>query len=93
MRMYSQKTEHMTPAQQAAQDERAEADKRDGHFEATEHTNVPLSPFMTRLIAEEMPILDSTARRRVYEILDAYEGPAIESQAGLPKEIREIMDL
>ena len=42
MRMYSDKTEHMTPAQQAAQDVRAEDDKRNGHFEATEHTDVPL---------------------------------------------------
>lgn len=91
--MYSEKTEHMTPAQQAAQDERAEDDKRNGHFEATEHTNLPLSPFMTRLMAEEMPILDSTSRRRVYEILGAYEGPTIESQEGLPEEIRDIMDL
>jgi hypothetical protein len=48
---------------------------------------------MTRLMAEEMPILDSTSRRRVYEILGTYQGPTIESQAGLPEEIREIMDL
>ena len=38
--MYSEKTKHMTPAQQAAQDVRAEDDKRNGHFEATEHTAV-----------------------------------------------------
>lgn len=48
---------------------------------------------MTRLIAEELPILDSTSRGRVYEILREYDGPEISSQEELPEEIREIMDL
>lgn len=56
-RMYSSKKEHLTPAQRAAQDERQEDDKRNGHFLATEHTNLPLDGFMTRLMAEELPIL------------------------------------
>ncbi|GAA1474250.1 hypothetical protein GCM10009604_20740 [Corynebacterium aurimucosum] len=91
--MYSSKKEHLTPAQRAAQDERAEEDKRHGHFLATEHTSLPLNGFMTRLIAEELPILDSASRGRVYEILRGYEGPEITSQEELPEEIREIMDL
>ncbi|HAT6581620.1 TPA: hypothetical protein JAK83_001093 [Corynebacterium striatum] len=91
--MYSSKKEHLTPAQRAAQDERQEDDKRNGHFLATEHTNLPLDGFMTRLMAEELPILDSTSRRRVYEILRGYEGPEITSQKQLPEEIRDIMDL
>ena len=48
---------------------------------------------MTRLIAEELPILDSTSRGRVYEILRSYQGPEITSQDELPEEIRQIMDL
>ncbi|MFS0182381.1 hypothetical protein ACL1EX_09985 [Corynebacterium striatum] len=91
--MYSSKKEHLTPAQRAAQDERQEDDKRNGHFLATEHTNLPLDGFMTRLMAEELPILDSTSRRRVYEILRGYEGPEITSQEQLPDEISDIMDL
>lgn len=91
--MYSSKKEHLTPAQRAAQDERQEDDKRNGHFLVTEHTNLPLDGFMTRLMAEELPILDSTSRRRVYEILRGYEGPEITSQEQLPEEIRDIMDL
>ncbi|HAT1144764.1 TPA: hypothetical protein JAJ60_001347 [Corynebacterium striatum] len=91
--MYSSKKEHLTPAQRAAQDERQEDDKRNGHFLATEHTNLPLDGFMTRLMAEELPILDSTSRRRVYEILRGYEGPEITSQKQLPEEIRDIMNL
>ncbi|MDO5032575.1 hypothetical protein [Corynebacterium sp.] len=91
--MYSSKKEHLTPVQRAAQDERAEEDKRSGHFLATEHTSTPLNGFMTRLIAEELPILDSASRGRVYQILREYEGPEITSQEELPKEIRDIMDL
>ena len=91
--MYSSKNEHLTPAQRAAHDDRAEDDKRHGHFLATEHTALPLDGFMTRLIAEELPILDSASRTRVYEILREYEGPEITSQKELPKEIQDIMDL
>ncbi|AJI77665.1 MULTISPECIES: hypothetical protein [Corynebacterium] len=91
--MYSSKKEHLTPAQRAAHDDRAEDDKRHGHFLATEHTALPLDGFMTRLIAEELPILDSASRGRVYEILREYEGPEITTQEELPDEIRDIMDL
>ena len=91
--MYSSKNEHLTPAQRAAQDDRADQDKRHGHFLATEHTALPLDGFMTRLIAEELPILDSASRGRVYEILREYEGPEITTQEELPDEIRDIMDL
>ncbi|AKE38104.1 Hypothetical Protein NG00_00094 [Corynebacterium camporealensis] len=91
--MYSSKNEHLTPAQQAAQDDRSDDDLRTGHFMATEHTSAPLDGFMTRLMAQELPILDSASRNRVYEILREYDGPEITSQEELPDEIRDIMDL
>lgn len=94
--MYSSKNEHLTLAQRAAQDERTEADRRDGHFMATEHTNLPLDGFMIRLMAEEIPMLDSVSRARVYELLRDYADsgqPQITSQEQLPKEIRDLMDL
>lgn len=62
-------------------------------YEAVAHTNVPLSPFMVRLFAQELPILDSTSRRRVMEILKNWEGEEIAEVEDLPTEIREIMDL
>ncbi|MGV3071042.1 hypothetical protein ACEE90_01120 [Corynebacterium phoceense] len=91
--MYSDKHEHMTPAQQAAQDERTEDDRRNGSYQATQNTTAPLSGFMTRLMAQELPIMDSTSRQRVYDILREYDGPVIETQEELPKEIRDLMDL
>ena len=60
---------------------------------AAQHTNLPLDDHMTRLIAEELPLLDSASRVRVYEILNSYEGEIITSQEALPAEIRELMDL
>ena len=91
--MYDGKMENLTPAQQAAQDERTEDDKRNGRFIAAEHTNLPLNDFITRLMAEEIPMLDSTSRGLVYKILREYEGPEITTQEELPTEIRDIMDL
>ena len=64
----------MTPAQQAAQDERTEDDRRNGSYQATQNTTAPLSGFMTRLMAQELPIMDSTSRQRVYDILREYDG-------------------
>ncbi|MBP3088342.1 hypothetical protein EML15_04165 [Corynebacterium sp. sy017] len=63
-----------------------------GHI-AAEHTHTPMNQFMTRLIAQELPLLDSVSRLRVYEILDSYTGPQITSQEELPQEIREMLDL
>lgn len=60
---------------------------------AAEHTNLPLDDFMTRLVAQELPVLDSADRKRVYELLREYEGPVISSQEELPEEVRKIMDL
>ena len=60
---------------------------------AAQHTNLPLNEHMTRLIAEELPLLDSASRVRIYEILNNYEGAIITSQEELPEEIRELMDL
>ncbi|QPK79251.1 hypothetical protein G7Y31_00480 [Corynebacterium lizhenjunii] len=91
--MYSGKHEHMTPAQQAAQDERAQEDLRHGSFQATQYSTAPLSDFMTRLVAEEIPMLDSASRQRVHELLRAYDGPIIETQEQLPAQIRQLLDL
>ncbi|AHI21545.1 hypothetical protein [Corynebacterium vitaeruminis] len=63
-----------------------------GHI-AAEHTNTPMNQFMTRLMAEELPLLDSASRVRVYEILKEYDGPQITTQEELPEEIRKMMDL
>lgn len=48
---------------------------------------------MTRLIAQELPLLDSRSRIRVYEILNDYHGPTITTQEELPEEIRAIFEL
>ena len=66
---------------------------RDEVYEAAEHTTAPLDPFMTRLMAQELPIMDSTSRQRVNTILREWEGPQITDPADLPEEIRRIMDL
>lgn len=61
--------------------------------EAAERTDLPLSPQLTMMMAQELPILDSVSRVRVYEILRSYEGPTIETQDQLPQEIKDLMDL
>lgn len=60
---------------------------------AAQRTQLPLDDTMTRLIAQELPLLDSTDRVEVYRLLKAYEGPTITSQEELPPHIREIFDL
>ncbi|KAB1502755.1 hypothetical protein F7230_06995 [Corynebacterium sp. 320] len=62
-------------------------------YEASSRTHLPLNEYMTRMMAQELPILDSTSRRIVREILQNYDGPEITSVEELPKEIRDIMDL
>ena len=62
-------------------------------YEASTRTNLPLNEFMTRLMAQELPILDSTSRQRVNDILRSYDGPEITSVEELPEEIRQIMEL
>lgn len=62
-------------------------------YEASRRTQLPMNEFMTRLMAQELPIMDSTTRQRVRDILRDYDGPEITSPAELPAEIREIMDL
>ncbi|MDO4910723.1 MAG: hypothetical protein Q3972_03145 [Corynebacterium sp.] len=71
---------------------RSQGKKADTHI-AAEQTNLPLSPAMVLMMAQEIPILDSNDRARVYEILREYDGPIIEAQDQLPEEIRTIMDL
>lgn len=66
--------------------------KEVGHV-AAENTNLPMNQHMTRLVAEELPLLDSASRVRVYEILEAYTGPTITTQEELPQEIRDLLDL
>ena len=73
-----------------------ERDLREGRFVAAEQTNLPLNDFMTRLIAQELPLLDSHERNDVYRLLREYAasgGPQITAQEELPAEIREIFDL
>nr|WP_120492792.1 hypothetical protein [Corynebacterium lactis] len=60
---------------------------------AAEYTHTPLSNQMVMLFAEELPMLDSMERAKVYRALEAYNGPQITSQEMLPEEIRRIMDL
>ena len=42
---------------------------------------------------QELPLLDSVSRTRVYRLLEEYDGPTITSQEELPQEIRDLMDL
>lgn len=62
-------------------------------YEAAERTTVPLDVPMTRMMAEELPILDSSSRQRVNDLLRKYDGPLITSVDMLPEEIRDIMNL
>ena len=67
--------------------------KKDPVYIAAEHTDTPMSSEMTRLVAQELPLLDSVSRTRVYRLLEEYDGPTITSQEELPQEIRDPMDL
>lgn len=63
---------------------------------AAQLIDAPLDDFMARLIAEELPVLDSTSRSIVYEELRAYKDagkPVITSQEELPERVRQIMEL
>ena len=71
----------------------AENDRLNGSYIASQETNLPLDEFMTRLFAEELPMLDSTSRREVYRLLREYDGHTITSQDELPAPIRELRDL
>ncbi len=66
---------------------------KESSYEASTRTNLPLNEFMTRLMAQELPILDSTSRQRVRDILREYDGPTITEPEELPEEIRQIMEL
>lgn len=71
-------------------------DDPDAIHEAAQRIEAPLSDFMARVFAEELPFLDSASRTRVYELLREHKAagrPVISSQEELPKEIRELMDL
>ncbi|MBX8996096.1 hypothetical protein HCH15_07870 [Corynebacterium testudinoris] len=74
----------------------AEKDQYEGRFIAAEETNLPLNDLMTRMLAQELPILDSHERGTVYRLLREYAEsgqPQITSQEELPAEIRDILDL
>lgn len=66
---------------------------RASSYEASNRTNLPLNEFMTRLMAQELPVMDSTSRQHVRDLLQQYDGPEITSIEELPDEIRKIMDL
>ncbi|MGO1949043.1 MAG: hypothetical protein ACTH1D_05370 [Mycobacteriaceae bacterium] len=65
----------------------------DKHYEAASHTDAPMNEFMVRLIAQELPVLDSTSRRIINQELREYNGPQITCVAELPETIREVMEL
>lgn len=71
---------------------RKKDDNKDVHI-AAERTETPMSGPMTLMVSQEMPLLDSSSRARVYEILRNYDGPTITSQEEMPQELREILDL
>ena len=63
---------------------------------AAQLTDLPLDDFMTRLVAQELPLLDSTSRSIVYAELREYKESgrlAITSQEERPQRIRDIMEL
>ncbi|MGP6175081.1 hypothetical protein [Corynebacterium sp. A21] len=72
---------------------KAEAEKESPRHIAAEQTDLPLDDLMTRLVAQELPLLDSRDRVELYQALKDYEGPQITSQEELPARIREILDL
>lgn len=59
---------------------------------AGEYTQVNMNNEMVMFFADELPMLDSTSRRRVNALLRDYDGPTIESFDDVPREIRDIMD-
>lgn len=65
----------------------------DKHYEAAARAEAPMNEFMVRLIAQELPVLDSTSRRIVNRELREYDGPQITCVADLPETIREVMEL
>lgn len=68
----------------------------DAHYEAARHMEAPVNEFMGRLIAQELPILDSTSRSIVNAALREHKEagkPQITCVGELPEEIREIMGL
>ena len=68
----------------------------EAHYEAARHIEAPVNEFMGRLIAQELPILDSTSRSIVNAALREHKEagkPQITCVAELPEEIREIMGL
>lgn len=68
-------------------------DERDGLHESAQRTNLPLNDLMVRMLAQELPMVDSTSQALVMRELKAYEGPTITSQEELPAQIRELLDL
>jgi hypothetical protein len=68
----------------------------EAHYEAARHIEAPVNEFMGRLIAQELPILDSTSRSIVNAALREHKEagkPQITCVGELPEEIREIMGL
>lgn len=68
----------------------------EAHYEAAQRADAPLNEFMTRLLAQELPILDSTSRSIVNAALREHKDagkPRITCVAELPADIREIMNL
>ncbi|WP_448853139.1 hypothetical protein [Corynebacterium frankenforstense] len=68
-------------------------DERHGVHEAAQRTNLPLDDFMVRLVAQELPMVDTTSQSLVLKELREYSGPTITSQGELPEPVRRLLDL
>lgn len=68
-------------------------DAREGIHESAQRTNLPLNDLMVRMLAEELPMVDTTSQALVMRELRAYSGPTITSQEELPARVRELLDL
>ena len=68
----------------------------DARYEAAQRIGAPVNEFMGRLIAQELPVMDSTSRSIVNAALREHKEagkPQITCVAELPDEVREIMNL
>lgn len=68
-------------------------DERDGIHESAQRTTLPLNDLMVRMLAQELPMVDTTSQALVLRELKSYDGPTITSQEELPVRVRELLDL
>ena len=88
-----------TRANRPAQNARAETSVvggtvEDKHYEAAQHAEAPMNEFMVRLLAQELPVLDSVSRRIINQELREHKEagkPQITCVAELPETVQEIL--